>query len=155
LSGFSAGYFAGRVIGLPNVPIGSNAIAQVRAWDATKGGSYEEARGLGGRFGKSELMTVTLTMFPVQLRDLHSFSLQAGRMQFPSGEITVVEQEPDGTVTLGHTGEPGYRYLIERSVEGFEWRPLKVITNTLSTVTFTDQTASGAQAVFYRSRILD
>ena len=92
---------------------------------------------------------------PVETRGLQSFNLQAGRSEFVSGEIVLTEQHANGTIVWSHTGEPGYRYLIERSLEGFEWHPFRVITNVASTVTFTDVAGSGGTTAFYRSRILD
>jgi hypothetical protein len=69
--------------------------------------------------------------------------------------IRFVETQLGGIVVWEHQGEPGFRYVIEKSVHGFEWRPYLVITNTTSTVTFTDSANSGSAVGFYRSRILD
>ena len=157
-SGFSAGYFYSQVITLASVAPGAEAIVQVRAWDARKGGSYEEARALGGKFGKSELLTVTAggePFVPADLDGLQSFSLQAGRSQFASGEIQFVERQPGNILIWSHRGEPSFRYLIEKSFRGFEWKPFLVITNISSMATFTDSASSGAGVTFYRSRILD
>ena len=156
--GFGAGYFLPQLVTFPTVPPGAAAVVQVRAWDATKGSTYEEARGLGGRFGKSQLLTATLgggLTPPTPLEGLQSFSLQAGQPQFARGEITFLERRPEGEIVWSHFGEPGYRYLIERSLHGLEWRPYQVVTNVTSTVTFTDVARSGSSQVFYRSRILD
>src|SRR6185295_17648356 len=132
-------FFLPRLRTFPTVPSGSNAIVQVRAWDGTKGSTYEEARGFGGRFGKSELLTVRLgggPLPPAQLQDLRNFRLQAGQPQFARGQITLVERLPGGTIVWSHFGEPGFRYLIERSLHGFEWNPFLVITNVTSRATF-------------------
>jgi hypothetical protein len=158
MPGFSAGYFRSKIVTLPTVPPGSNAIVQVRAWDASKGSSYEEARALGGKFGKSELMTVTVgggLTPPANLDGLQSFSLRAGMPQFASGQLAFVEQQPGNVLVWSHRGEVGFRYVIEKSVQGFEWRPFLVITNVSSTVTFTDSAQGDSAVVFYRSRILD
>ena len=156
--GFGAGYFFPQFVTLPAVPPGSNAIVQVRAWDARMGSSYEEARATGARFGKSGLLTVMAgggLMLPTDLDGLQSFSLQAGMPQFASGQISFVEQRPEGVIVWSHRGEPGFQYVIEKSIQGFEWRPYLVITNTTSTVTFTDTADNGSTVIFYRSRILD
>jgi hypothetical protein len=156
--GFGAGYFFPQLVTLPTVPPGSNAIVQVRAWDARMGSSYEEARATGARFGKSGLLTVMAgggLMLPTDLDGLQSFSLQAGMPQFASGQISFVEQRPEGVIVWSHRGEPGFQYVIEKSIQGFEWRPYLVITNTTSTVTFTDTADNGSTVIFYRSRILD
>jgi len=157
-TGFSAGYFYSQLLTLPTVPPGSNAIVQVRAWETSRGSSYEEARALGGKFGKSELLTVVVgggELPPANLEGLSSFNLRAGLPQFASGEIRFVERQPGGLLVWSHRGEPGFRYLIEKSVQGFEWRPILVITNVTSSVTFTDSANSGSDVTFYRSRILD
>ena len=93
-------------------------------------------------------------MPPAQLQGLQSFSLQAGQPQFASGQITLVERSR-GVMVWSHFGEAGFRYLVERSVHGFEWHPYLVITNITATATFTDTPQSGSAQVFYRSRILD
>jgi hypothetical protein len=89
------------------------------------------------------------------LNGLTSFSLHVGLPQFATGEITFVERQPGNVVFWSHRGEPGFRYLIEKSARDFEWRPYQVITNVTSTATFTDSASGGSAAVFYRSRILD
>ncbi len=158
LSGVDAGLFYPQVVTLPGIPPGSNAVVQVRAWDATRGNNYEEARAVGGRFGRSTLLTIRLHEDPfswVMLDGLTSFSLDTGLPQFATGEITFIERQPGNVVVWSHRGEPGFRYLIEKSNRDFEWRPFQVVTNVTLTVTFTDSASSGANAVFYRSRILD
>ena len=142
---------------MPTVPTGGSALVQVRAWDWTKGSTYEEARVLGARVGKSELFNVTLgdTPFPAPLDGLQSFSLSVGLPQFVTGQISLVERRPDGGLVWAHKGELGYRYLIEKSAQGFDWHPFQLITNLTSTVTFTDSVSSNSVVGFYRSRILD
>jgi len=156
-AGFDAGYFSPATVILPSVPPGSNAVLQVRVWDSDKGSTYEEARFSGGKFGKSEVF-ITQTgdeVQPANLDGLESFSLQVGLPQFTQGLISLVEREPGGVVVWSHHGEPGSRYVIERSFLGFEWSPYLVITNETSDVSFTDSANSGSAALFYRSRILD
>jgi len=75
--------------------------------------------------------------------------------QFASGIISFVQRQPGNVIVWSHQGEPGFRYVIEKSVHGFEWQPYLVITNITSTATFTDTANSGSGVVFYRSRILD
>jgi hypothetical protein len=157
-TGFRAGYFFSQLVTLANVSPGSNALAQVRVWDSTKGNSYEEARSLGGRFGKSEILSITTGgdgLPDGDLSGLHSFSLQAGLPRFASGTIQLVERIPPATVVWSVIGEPGYRYLVEKATKDFIWRPHIVLTNTSGTVTFTDSANSASSATFYRSRILD
>lgn len=157
-TGFRAGYFYSQVVTLPTVPPGSNAIVQVRAWETGNGTSYEAARALGGKFGKSELLTVMVgggLLPPMNLEGLQSFSLGAGMPQYTYGEIQFVERQPGNLIVWSHRGAPGFRYLIEKSIHGFEWHPFVVVTNLTDTVTFTDSAQSGSGVVFYRSRILD
>ncbi|HYG34937.1 MAG TPA: immunoglobulin domain-containing protein, partial [Clostridia bacterium] len=157
-SGVVGGYFQGLTVTLPTVPPESNAVIQVRVWDATKGTTYEEARAFGGTFGKSELFTVTAGggfLPPAILTGLKSFRVQAGLPQFTQGQIFFNRREPRGVLVWSHRGETGFRYLIEKSVHGMEWHPYLVITNTTSTVEFTDTAETGSAQVFYRSRILD
>lgn len=155
---FTAGYFFPQIIALPNVPPAGTAVVQVRAWDGAECATYEEARSRGGKFGKSGILFVTLGgngVAPAFLEGLQSFSLQAGLPEFNTGRITLIAQQEGGSILWSHLGEPGFRYVIEKSFEGFEWRPYLVITNVASTTTFADTTTNGASAVFYRSRILD
>ncbi|MBA4149081.1 MAG: immunoglobulin domain-containing protein [Verrucomicrobia bacterium] len=157
-SGFNAGYFASKIVTMPNIAAGSSVVAQVRAWDVTKGSSFEEARVLGGRFGKSVIVTTQTGGGPTppgNLDGLQSFSLQAGLPQFSIGIIQFVERLQQNSVLWSHQGQPGYRYVIEKKVHEGDWTPFQIVTNTTSVVTFTDQANSGAQVVFYRSRILD
>jgi hypothetical protein len=147
-----------KTITLANVPPGGTAVAQVRAWDATKGSSYEEARALGGRFGKSQILTVSAggPLFPPPyLIGLQGFSLQAGLPRFTSGTVQFVDRLPQGQILWSVTGELGYRYLVEKSIEHSIWQPYVVVTNVTGTVTFKDSGNSGAAVVLYRSRILD
>jgi hypothetical protein len=115
-TGFQAGLFNSKIVVLPGSPPGSDAVIQVRAWDASRGSSYEEARALGGRFGRSDLMAIRVGggQLPTpQLLSLQSFNLQAGRPQFAIGKIEFIEVKPDRkTMVLSHFGELGFRYVI-------------------------------------------
>jgi hypothetical protein len=157
LTGFNAGLIDPVAVVLPTVSPLMNAFVQVRVWESSRGASYEEARALGGRFGRSAILQITPGIMPdpPPLWGLQSFNLQAGLPQFATGMIRFVETQLGGIVVWEHQGEPGFRYVIEKSVHGFEWRPYLVITNTTSTVTFTDSANSGSAVGFYRSRILD
>ena len=158
-TGFSAGFFASQIITLPNVPPGGTAFAQVRVWERERGSSYEEARALGGKFGRSEVFQVTAgggMLPPPALLGLTSFSLQAGLPQFTVGSIQFLERQGD-LLIWSVQGQPGFHYLVEKSSQASEqiWRPLTVLTNVTGTVTFTDSVDAGSGAVFYRARILD
>lgn len=43
-----------------NVLAGETALVQIRVWESGKGPSYEIARALGGKFGKSNLMELPI-----------------------------------------------------------------------------------------------
>jgi hypothetical protein len=157
-SGNSAGYFYFQIVVLGNVAPNVPAVTQVRAWDGSRGSSYEEARALGGRFGKSAILTVTTGgpfLPPQNLIGLQSFSLQAGLPRFTSGTIRFSERLPQNVIVWTLAGEPGYRYLVEKSFRDWVWQPYVVVTNISGTVNFTDSASSGSGTIFYRSRILD
>lgn len=157
-TGFLAGYIAPQTVTLANVPPGSNVVVQVRAWDASQGDTYEEARALGGRFGKSALFSVTAGgdgLPPACLSGLHSFSLQAGLPTFLVGTVQFVEHQPHDITVWALVGQPGYTYLIEKAHQDFVWRPYTILTNITGTATFTDTASGGSAVTFYRARILD
>jgi hypothetical protein len=88
---------------------------------------------------------------------LESFYLLTGLPQFTAGVIHFVEQQPEGTFVWSLEGEPGFRYLVERSVTAQQaiWNPFQVLTNVSGTVTFSDTNDLSAGIVLYRGRILD
>lgn len=156
-SGYYAGFFGPEVVTLPTVPAGSNAFVQVRAWDSSKATSYEEARALGAKFGRSDLFQLTAasdSFQPAPLVGLESFSLHAGLPEFSAGRLDVLGEQ-DGKVLWSLHGNAGYLYLIERSGSDFVWRPLIVLTNATGTVTFTDPDPPADDQGFYRARILE
>src|SRR5207247_10160892 len=118
---------------VPSVPPMGQAFAQIRVWEVAKGASYEEARALGGRFGRSSVIEVTLGSIPSPppyLIGLQSFSLHVGLPQFNTGRLELAERKPDGTQVWSLTGEAGYRYLIEKNSDNSTRKPLMVIANT-------------------------
>jgi hypothetical protein len=157
-TGLFVGYVNQEMITLANVPPWANFVAQLRVWDGTVAGCYEAARALGGRFGKSEIMSLTATgppQLPYPLIGLQSFSLQAGLPRFTVGTIRFVERQPEGVVVWALTGEAGYRYLVEKASQELVFQPYVVVTNTTGTVNFVDSASSGSAVNFYRARILD
>lgn len=158
LGGFSAGFFRASLVTLPTVPPGSNAFVQVRVWESAKGASYEEARALGSRFGRSEVLFVRTSMppaFPSELAGLSSFALQAGLPEFNVGRVSLSERREDGTVVWSLQGQAGFRYVVEKAAGDFVWRPLTVLTNLTGAVTFIDPDPPLGDVRFYRARILD
>jgi hypothetical protein len=157
--GYNAGFFVPQTLTLGNVPPGSNAIVQVRAWDTAFGSSFEAARALGGRFGKSAIFQIVTGgngAPPANLQGLQSFSLQAGLPYLQVATISFVEKQPPKTLVWALHGQPGDIYTIEKREPEAVWQPYQVITNVTGTVNFTDTVKDGSGAmVLYRARILD
>jgi len=150
-----AGLFLEQILSLPTVPPYETAWLQVRAWQRSTGASYEEARALGKKFGRSEafsLVTADEMEPPPDLAGLSSFHLQAGLPEFNVGRIEFVGQTA-GLGVWSLQGAAGFQYVVEKSVSDFVWRPLLVLTNTSGTATFSDPVSS--TNVFYRARIID
>ncbi len=157
-SGYSAGFFEPVFITLPNTAPGSNVFAQVRVWERSYGTTYEEARALGGKFGKSEILYVSTRPAPwppAGLEGLQSFSLQAGLPYFSAGIIHLLRREPQGVAVWSLEGEPNARYVIEKAVQDLVWQPYLVLTNITGTVTFSDSANGDAHVVLFRARRLD
>jgi hypothetical protein len=161
IAGFGAGYFMGRSVALPNVPPMTLAQVQVRVWEASFGASYEEARALGGKFGRSEVLAVIAGggtgahTLPANLTGLTSFSLQAGLPGFTTGRLQLQQQLPNGQAVWSLQGESGFRYLVEQTAEPNQlvWRPYLLLTNSSGNTSFTVDPSS--ENTFFRARILD
>jgi hypothetical protein len=159
---FQAGFHAGAVypqlVTIPHVQAGALAYIEVRAWQWSSGASYEEARALGGKFGKSgvlQMATGSDLGNPEFLSGLQSFSLRTGLPQFNIGQLEAAEHNPDETTIWRLRGLAGARYLVEKSEADFNWRPLLLLTNVTGVVTFVDPTEGQNEKEFYRARILD
>jgi hypothetical protein len=156
-SGFYAGYFVPQTLTLGNVAPGSNAVVQVRVWDTAFGSSFEAARAMGGRFGKSSIFQVVAGGGPpVDLQGLQSFSLQAGLPYLQVASLEFVEKQPPVTLVWALHGQSGNIYTIEKKGSGAVWKPYTVITNVTGTVNFTDTVDQDpGSLILYRARILD
>lgn len=156
-TGFSEGLIDPVAVELPNVAPSSPALVQVRVWQSSKGASYEEARALGSKFGKSEILQTTAGIMPhpPPLWGLQSFSLQAGLPQFFTGRIDFVGQQQDGTFSWSLVGQANYRYVVERSLGDLVWRPFLVLTNAASGIVIFTDTNSSLGISLYRARILE
>lgn len=159
-TGFDTGYFVAQLVTLPDVAPGSNCVVQVRAWKSSQGDSFEEARALGGKFGKSGIFEMTagggVNPAPY-LVGMRSFHLEAGLPLFQVGHLEFVQRQTNQLVWALH-GQPGSLYLIETSAQFREplWQPFAVVTNVTGVVLFTNTLGSGEGAVrSYRARILD
>ena len=159
-----AGFVVSKTVTLPNVPPLTTAYVQVRAWEASKGATYEEARALGGKFGRSEIIQITtggtpagggVPLPPAPLANLPSFKLEAGLPLFNVGVLRLEDRLPQQVFVWSLQGEPGFRYSIERQIGNAGWVPLMILTNITGTVTFTDPDTPPPGRVLYRSRILD
>jgi len=158
------GRILGKTVQVPNVPPRELAYVQVRVWEAARGATYEEARALGGKFGRSEIVILRTGGFPLDgsppvvppaLTNVPSFNLETGLPLFNVGAIQLVERRPGHVFVWSLTGEPGFQYNIERSLKQEEWRPWLILTNTTGTTTFVDPDTPPPGLVLYRARILD
>ena len=158
LDGFNDGRWQFARVDLPFLRAGGQLVTQVRAWDASVAASYEEARALGHRFGRSKILNWT-TSDPPAPRDLvpvglESFALQLGLPDFTVGRIEA-ELEPDGKqVTFRLTGAWGFRYLLEQRLAGGHWKPVKIFENLPGQASFTHPLTEPESALF-RARILN
>jgi hypothetical protein len=150
-----AGFILAPRFRVPGVVAGGQAYAQMRAWDSFMGQTYEEARGLGGRYGVSEIRQISPSNSPAGFNLVSSFNLRPGLPFFYTGRLKTGPSLPGGDHQFILTGEPGFRYLIESRVPPASWVPLMVVTNTTGTVTFVVPPGSPNAVRFYRSRILD
>lgn len=158
-SGFQAGYFVSKIVTLPNVPPDGIALVEIRVWEKERGTSYEEARALGGHFGRSGIHVVragTAESLPT-IATLTSFSLQTGLPRFNVGRVDYVERDLDGGMIWQLTGEPGFRYSVEKSREagGIIWKPFVVLTNWTGEIRFRDVADGPSDRAVYRARLLD
>jgi hypothetical protein len=157
-TGFLAGYVFPVLVEVPSVVPGADAYLQLRAWEAGAGSTYEEARAVGGRFGRSAVLCVPTS--PDHnvchfLTGLERFHLETGLPRFNVGRLEAGGSRPDGTREWRLIGEAGFRYLVEKSLGDFRWRPLLQVSNVTGIVTFVDSTAGESPSEFYRARILD
>lgn len=92
-TGAGAGFWnpgAGATVTIPGVAPGAAVSLNVRAWDASKGTSYEAALAAGGAAGQSAAISVVTggagspPGLPASLTGLASFSLKAGAIPEPS-----------------------------------------------------------------------
>ena len=153
-TGTSAGYLRGVYREIPDVAPGQRVYVQLRAWESAAGGSYEEARAAGGKFGFSRVFQAIAGTFGPQVLT-ESFSLRAGEPFFITGRLSAGEQLPGGDRQFVLTGDAGFRYLIEKRLPPQNWVPLLTVTNTTGSVVFTDPEAKDRPVQFYRARILD
>ncbi len=157
LTGTLAGRWISQSVVLPQIAPGQSFSAQVRAWDRTVGASYEEARALGGRFGRSGVTTATAgepLVPPPAISTFASFSLRAGQPGFTAGRIDPVSVQPDGSVVWRLTGGAGFRYLLEQRIAGANWQPIEVFNDFPGSVTFTTPLLP-EEAALFRARLLD
>lgn len=76
-----AGVVSGGTRSIASVAPGADAVVEVRAWQASDGGTYEAAEAAGGKVGKSAQFTVTTggagspPSLPANLTGFASFSL--------------------------------------------------------------------------------
>ncbi len=161
---FRSGGLAGLPTSLPGLwftfPDNStnwNIQYQLRAWESAFGASYEESRSLGGKVGKSLLLSRTLKPIDVPPGQVIApgLTLHAGLPGFTTGRISVGGTTEDGLVEWELTGAAGYTYLIERRHPPNTWLPFQVLSNASGIVIFTDPDQRAHSPGFYRARMLD
>jgi hypothetical protein len=142
---------------IPDFIPGERVYAQLRAWETVAGGSYEEARARGGKFGFSGIVSVIAPGVPSVPPTLPftSFSLRYGLPEFAMGKLEFNRRLPDRTIEWALTGEPGFRYLIEKRFPPQNWEPLVILTNDTGRVTYSDPDQQNSSLQFYRSRMLE
>jgi hypothetical protein len=162
LAGFGAGVWTPDTVALPMIPPGASCVVQVRVWEASMGASYEEARAMGGRIGRSTPLAIAAggegaaDPMPALLAGLRGFALTAGQPQFRVGELSVTGRDADGTIRFRLLGQPGSRYLIEKRSGAGIWSPFRILDVSAGTAEFTDSAAVPQDAAaFYRARMLD
>jgi hypothetical protein len=141
---------------IPDVAPGQPLFAQLRVWETAWGKSYEETRARGGKFGFSPIVSIVGEPLPTLNKlPMTSFILRYGLPQFTTGKLAFARRLSDRTIEWRLTGEPGFRYLIERRLPPHNWKPLVILTNENGTVTFTDPDQQNSSSHFYRSRMLE
>jgi hypothetical protein len=144
LSGDQAGYLDTRTGGariLTEAPSYSNAVAQIRFWDARTGAPYETAT-----LKASSPMFLVPTrppaaVPPVPLLGLMSPRLAASRQLLPSAAHLMVE------------GYRGMSYQVEASSTLTNWTVVGTVTNTAAISTFARSGLETNQQEFYRVTI--
>lgn len=92
---------------------------------------------------------------PIRLTGNTGESMQFGGLQLfletVANKLRAVEVLPDKKARFELLAQPGFRYTIEASSNLFNWQLLDSVVATNSVVSFTDTTAPGARARFYRA----
>ncbi|MEK7782170.1 MAG: immunoglobulin domain-containing protein, partial [Verrucomicrobiota bacterium] len=66
-------------------------------------------------------------------------------------EFTSIAALPDGKVTLGVTGDPGFNVLLQTSTNLVDWSALTNLVNPTGTLSFTNPPAPGVPYQFFRA----
>jgi hypothetical protein len=143
---------------LAETSFGEIAWIQLRVWRRSQGVSYEEARALGGVFGRSDLLEIHTDPSPwntTLLTGLKSFSLSPGITNFTPGNLSVSFSPAAGQPEWKLQAPAGFRYLVERADPSLNWQPWIVLTNINGVVTFTDTVRTAPGTGLYRTRIVD
>lgn len=156
-SGAQAGYFYQATRTIPDVPFEGRVYTQVRAWDYTSGRTYEEARARGGRTGKSNIssqITHDPNLWPPELVDFRSFSLEAGASALATARFELVAVNPNRVIEWMLIGDAGYNYVLESRDPPNDWSPIQILTNATGVVNFTITNGTASQK-FLRARIVE
>jgi len=92
---------------------------------------------------------------PIRLTGNAGESMQFGSLQLYletiPNELRAIEVLPDGSARFELLGQPGYSYRVEASSDLVTWQSLGSVTATNAVMPFTDATAPGYAARFYRA----
>ena len=67
-------------------------------------------------------------------------------------QFTSIAALPDGKVSLGLTGDPGFNVLLQTSTNLLDWSALTNLLNPTGTLSFTNEPAAGVPYQFFRAR---
>lgn len=117
-TGLAAGFVVAEERSIPTVPPGGRAFAQLRAWEAVSGDTFENAASTGGKVGISptiEILTGNAGSPPTPpgyLTGLASFHLELGRKpEIVTAPIaTVTTNGQPATLRVVATGTPAPQY---------------------------------------------
>jgi hypothetical protein len=92
---------------------------------------------------------------PIRLTGSTGSSMEFGGLQLyletVPNELRAIEVLPDGKASFELLAQPGYRYIIQASTNLLSWQSLGSVLATNSVMPFTDVSAGGLSARFYRA----
>jgi hypothetical protein len=142
----AAPYLNAVTVTIPGLTSGSEGTFFVRAWESTKGATFEESRSRGGYFGESQPITITVgggTLPPHNLTPLQGFTLT----RWPT---LIIQPSASNDLLLRLEGSVEGDYTIEVSTDLIVWTPLE---NFSSSDTNSIAFAAEVGQKFYRAAL--